>query len=141
MNLIENAQMLQGQGPIFWGAAAAVALGATLLVTAGWVQIRRLRRSRTSTPGGRKVVTVTENGYAATPPVAGMATAEAPPAAAAAPTPPLPDERLIALGARLSGAADRLEAMRASLKDQGRPGSGLKETPNSVEYVFRSGTA
>jgi len=109
--------VLEGQGPVFWAAAAAMAAGLTLLIVSLLVQVRRIQANRTARTartglarGVRKQQTVE---VAATPPVRidvtddnYVATPQQP--AQKAPT------NLSALHRRLQAAADRLEEIRES---------------------------
>ncbi len=129
MDLSGVMQSLRDQGPAYWVAASSVALGATLLVTAGLLQWRRFRVRvplRRSCPVPR--LTAAAAGYAAR-------TIDSPPAVSSALDP--------ALAARLAAAADRLAAVRADLSRWERlpDGSDLKVPVSHVEYVFRSGEA
>lgn len=129
------------QGPLFWGAAAAAALGASFLVTA---LVLHLRRVRPAVPGGRKrrprpavrfsllrkpkpapgPAVAVPGGYApARPALARAAGTEAPPA---------PD--LEPLLARLRRAGDRLAAIQAEAGD-----SRLKATPPRTDQMYRRG--
>ena len=132
MDLSGVMQSLRDQGPAYWVAASSVALGATLLVTAGLLQWRRFQVRvplRRSCPAPRLTAPATAAaGYAAR-------TIDSPPAVSSALDP--------ALAARLAAAADRLAAVRADLSRRERlpDGSDLKAPVSHVEYVFRSGEA
>ncbi|MFN2370532.1 MAG: hypothetical protein ABR506_05175 [Candidatus Krumholzibacteriia bacterium] len=121
---------LQGQGPVFWAAAAAAAAGAALLAGAGVLQWRRTRARR---PGPSPRVQATADGYTAQPPV--PAVAAVPPLVAV----PAEDPRLAELGSRLAAAAIRLEELQARRVAAGT--SALKTPPDPVEYVHRSARA
>ncbi|HPF70545.1 MAG TPA: hypothetical protein PLQ13_07760 [Candidatus Krumholzibacteria bacterium] len=122
-----TARFLQGQGPVFWAAALAVALGCTLVVAAGLLQVRRrVAARRPAAP----TVRLTGTGYAATPSPAPLAP-PAPPTAAA-------DPRLPELHRRLAAAAARLETLRS---ERTAGVSGLKSPIDRVEYLHRSGRA
>ncbi|MBK9775248.1 MAG: hypothetical protein IPP62_02540 [bacterium] len=133
--------LMTGQGPLFWGAAAAAALGAALLSAALVMHLRRLgpafrrprlgrlrfrlrpsRPSRTAVPGLAKAV---PGGYAPARPVM-PSQAQAPVGAEA------PD--LEPLLARLRRASDRLAAIQAETGD-----SRLKAAPARTEQLYRRG--
>lgn len=130
--------LANGQGPLFWGAAAAAALGASLLVAAVLMQARRWRfrvslprlarprfhrpgRGRAPAPGLARAV---PGGYA---PAARTAM---PPAAMA----PAPAADLGPALARLRRASDRLAELREAAAD-----SRLKGTPAGVDLKVRRG--
>jgi hypothetical protein len=140
VNMWDN---LLEQGIMFWSAIVAVALGVTLILTAGHLQWRRLRarpvtRVRAlpihepetlSDPGEAHsgVEIVLQNGHL---PVHIL--------------PAFPDEDRREMGvlmARLRSAADRLADLQGSrlqiLSDD--QDSQLKEGRNGVEYLFRTG--
>ena len=132
-------ELARSQEPVFWVAAAAIALGVTLLVAA-LTQFLRRRLGARPAP--------------ATPPV----TAPDPIAAAdiyvptqrlvapefAAPEPPDQarggDHSLALLLRRLQSAGDRLEEVAGDLgfDESSRDEFGLKEPLRDVEYVFRA---
>ena len=132
MDLATLMRTITEQGPTYWGAAAAVALGATLLITAAVLQWRRFR---TSGPRRRQRP-------AAGPLAHPSAFAEY---ASHAVRPPSAAPRTVepALAGRLAAAADRLAAIRADMTrwEHLPDGSDLKATSSHVEYVFRSGEA
>lgn len=134
--------LADGQGPLFWGAAAAAALGASLLVAALMMQarrwrfrislprlarpsFRRFRRRGAPAPGLARAV---PGGYApvARPVLPPMAAAGTPAAAMG------PD-----LGpalARLRRASDRLAELQEATAE-----SRLKGTPGKVDLKARRG--
>lgn len=132
--------MFRTQGPVFWGAAAAVALGATLLLMTVYAFLRqtigrrggrpRLRKRRASAAPAA-ALTVDETGYR-------FAGGNAGPAVRPPAGPTLDPDRL---WARLRAAGDRLEACRDGMGPQGAAAweSPLKAGPPAVEYVFRKG--
>lgn len=162
--LAQGWEMFRTQGPVFWGAAAAVALGATLLLMTVYAFLRqavrrgrgnRWLRGRAAVAGaGAGVLTVDDTGYR----FAGAKEASAKrgsvrggrraagqtPAGIhgeagvqAAPHEPYHEQ----LWARLRAAGDRLEACQENLGTQDPCGweSPLKGGPSAVEYVFRKG--
>ena len=151
MNWNEMLNHFQGQGSIFWIAAASIAAGATLLVVAGVLAARRgmvqgallgfawprvsgpargYRRANPAEPPSQ--VENTATGYRPT----GMA------ALGVAPQADLPTApELEELHNRLRAAARTLESLQARLQNPDEDGrfSGLKGARGDVEYVFRAG--
>lgn len=163
-NLLELAK---SQGPVFWVAAVAIALGATLLVVALGQFLRHRFEAGLLGRSAVKVITPpttpAETYEPTQPPVppAMMSNdplAEAAPTrSAAAPTPaPTPrprfepefeprdsvggDYSLALLLRRLQTAGDRLEEMAGDLRsvESGPEESALKDDLRDVEYVFRA---
>ena len=132
MDLANILETVQAMGPAYWIAAAAVALGCTLLVTAGALQLRRLRKARRSAVRHDPVPATAARDYAS------QATSSPMEHRSLAPTVADP-----ALTARLAAAVARLETVHAAMAAMERlpDGSALKPSPSHVEYVFRSGTA
>lgn len=133
--------LADGQGPLFWGAAAAAALGASLLVAALLMQARRwrfrfalprlgrpsfprFRRRRAPAPGLARAV---PGGYApvARPVLPPVTTA----ASSAGPGPDLGPAL-----ARLRRASDRLAELQETSTE-----SRLKGTPRGVDLKARRG--
>lgn len=133
MELVQELKAMSTMGTAYWIAAAAVALGCTLLVTAGVLHWRRLRARRVFAPRPAATAVSAVREYAAQAVSSPAATPAAPPRQAVDP----------ALMARLHAATARLEALHESMAAAGQlpPGSGLKPAASHVEYVFRSGTA
>ncbi|RKZ09493.1 hypothetical protein DRQ50_15060 [bacterium] len=127
MDLSSILHHFRNMGPAYWAAAAAIALGFTLVTTAGVLQWRRLRATRRQPARRAHMPATAVAGYAAQ--------AVTPPAPAMVADPDLTE--------RLAVAASRLEAVHAAMAalEQLPAGSPLKPTPSHVEYVFRSGTA
>lgn len=136
-------EYLSGQGLMFWTATVAVALGITLILTAGHLQWRRLRRgSAKPVFAVRASKRTTLADPAPEPAVRDM---ELPNKNFQIPT-SSPDQNLDphemgVLMARLRIAADRLASFQGSrlatpaiLTD-----SQLKEDRPGVEYLFRAG--
>jgi len=132
-------------GPVFFAAAAAVALGATLLVVAIGTQLRRLglrlpaiRTPRTlaSLKPRRKgsnpaeSVQPTETGYTAHN-FTGPAVSE---------SARTPGPEILALAHRLGRVADSLEDMRRQLNLEmpGQEFSALKPEDFGVEYLYKT---
>lgn len=132
MDLNSVQHLAARQGPLFWGAAAAAALGASLLVAALLLQVRKnpLRRAmrlpRRSARVGASPLGLARpapGGYA-------PASRAAPLAAAAGPIGPDYDQAL----ARLRRASEQL----ARLQQDGRE-SRLKATPGKADLLSRRG--
>ncbi len=155
MNLEHFSEIGQNMGPVFWIAALAIALGATLLMLSILTQIKSLgikspKWQRGAVPrfhlfkrNGKKLeegnttgisVRKTNNGYE---PVAG--TPRNMPATSEQPNTGVNPELVI----RLRQAADTLEEVKRSLqKDLFTPGySELKDPGESVEYLFKTTVA
>ena len=130
-------ELARTQGPVFWVAAATVALGATLLVTA----LTQFLRNRLAA-GVDEVDSVPVT----TPPATDVYVATTPPVAPEfVATPPAGlstggDLSLALLLRRLQSAGDRLEEVAGDLwhDESDRDKSGLKEPLRDVEYVFRA---
>lgn len=147
MNWAEMMNQFQGQGSIFWVAAASIAGGATLLLISGLVLAKRGVVKGSRGPGGRikgalktwrkprPAVVLTETGYQAN------TLTKTIPAAAAKGQPD--DSTLADLYSRLKTAANSLEVIHQSLKngDQMQGVSRLKAPLRDVEYVFKSGVS
>ena len=152
--MIEAAR---GQGPGFWLAAGAVALGATLLLVSLAMGLKRVLAGRraaaptlppTTAPDVALATAATDQAVEAY--AAGQASAAAdaevppsmPPTAGSA-----GNDSLALLLRRLQSAGDRLEQIAEDLTpDQlasgdGAAGSGLKSEFQEVEYVFRASGA
>ena len=143
MDWANTWEYLSGQGIMFWTATLAVALGMTLILTAGHLQWRRLRK-RTSQP-----VFAVRTTKAAT-----LSDAEPEPVIREMghrnenlhmPSPPadhnLDPREMGVLMARLRIAANRLADFQSSSL-QTPPiweDSHLKEDRHGVEYLFRAG--
>ncbi len=144
MDLTGLQNLAAKQGPLFWGAAAAAALGASLLVAALALQTRRLRlrmhwrlprwrprrAPKSVTPLARAVpggyAPAGAAGYLAAPsPVAGMAVSVAGPHAA-------PDYSLALI--RLRRASEKLASLRPD-----SPESRLKAIGGGVDLISRRG--
>lgn len=149
MNWTEILSNYQAQGTIFWVAAFSIAAGATLLLVSGMVLAKRglvrthlnnlvHRRKKSShvLPSSAAVGLVQKNetGYEAqalNSMVAEKTLLE-----------PTPSEWQ-QLNNRLKGAANTLEEIHNSLKNQDASisGSTLKVPGKEVEYVFKTGIA
>jgi hypothetical protein len=140
--MAELLAQLQGQTSIFWVAALSVALGATLLLVSGVIMARRKlpgamtirgRRRRRSQEGSslHGNISLTDTGYAMTPPVS--------PAAARAAE--MSAIQMADLLKRLKTAANSLEDLQTTLRiqEQTTRQSGLKAPAQDVEYVFKAG--
>jgi len=147
MNLHDISQLARSQGPVFWIATAAIALGATLLVVALVQQLRRSVGNRLERARSFRMVQAVPKPdsvpeadvYEATPSLA-----VAPPALRATLPPAVGDDpgdySLALLLRRLQSAGDRLEEIAGDLNGEIPPAeeSGLKEDLQDVEYVFRA---
>jgi hypothetical protein len=138
MDLAITWENLSSQGIMFWSATLAVALGLTLILTAGMIHFRRVR-SRSRTPIGNPQVMpepVFDHAKVAE-------RAKSDPAlekAAAVSAGPNHREWSLLL-ARLRYAADRLEEferLRPECPARSHE-SPLKESRNGVDYLFRAG--
>lgn len=144
MDLTGLQNLAAKQGPLFWGAAAAAALGASLLVAALALQTRRLRlrihwhlprwRPRQAPAFVKPLARAVPGGYApagaagclaAPPHVAGMAISAAKPDAA-------PDYSLVLM--RLRRASEKLARLQP-----GSAESRLKATGGGVDLISRQG--
>lgn len=134
-------EYLSGQGIMFWTATVAVALGITLILTAGHLQWRRLRR-RTAEPvfAVRAAKRATNSD-----PEPDFLEKEQKNNNLHIPSPPAyesPDPQEMGyLMARLRIAADRLAGFQSSRLQTPSilPDSHLKEDRPGVEYLFRAG--
>lgn len=152
--MIEAAR---GQGPGFWLAAGAVALGATLLLLSLALGLKRLLAGRCApapAPPPRQATDIAPARAATGEAVGAYAAQQASAAAdagAPASTPPSAaaagSDSLALLLRRLQSAGDRLEQIAEDLTpDQLAPGDGaagsaLKSELQEVEYVFRASGA
>nr|MEE4269892.1 hypothetical protein [Candidatus Krumholzibacteria bacterium] len=140
--MAELLTQLQSQTSIFWIAAFSVALGATLLMVSGVIMARRklpgsmtLRGRRrtpgTSGPAAPSTISLTDTGYALTPPVSASGARAAEMSAI----------QMADLLKRLKTAANSLEDLQTTLRIQEKSTrhSGLKEPVQDVEYVFKAG--
>jgi hypothetical protein len=152
--MIEAAR---GQGPGFWMAAGAVALGATLLLVSLAMGLKRVLAGRSAatptmpaqaTADADVATAATDQAVEAYAAQQGSAVADVavkptmPPTAGAA-----GNDSLALLLRRLQSAGDRLEQIAEDLTpDQlasgdGAAGSALKSEFQEVEYVFRASGA
>jgi hypothetical protein len=146
VNVTEMISQFQGQGSIYWIAAASIAAGATLLLVSGLVMARRglgqglagaralwrgWKPGRLSRRTARPRVELTETGYKAN---------------TLAPAPESESRRnpsadMSDLYSRLRRAANTLEDIQQALinDDQSHGISALKASRRDVDYVFKSG--
>ena len=128
MDLINIWESISARSPMFLAATGSVALGITLIFTAGIVQLKRLRARSRHVPRLEK-----------------------PKPAIAVEIIPLAEEfiaksaenpELLHLLRRLRTASDKLEKMRTrDVPDSIYPAdSPLKRSPSGVDYIFRAGT-
>ena len=139
-----SGSIIANQGLMFWSATSAVALGFTLVVTAGFIHFRRLRsRSGGPVPPARgalpEPVVISadihlnqEMNENFPQDVLGFGSSSIEPDA----------RQLRLLLARLRTAADQLEDFRHSRLSFPAESSesSLKESPEGVDYLFRTGT-
>jgi len=144
MELASVLKSIADQGIMFWSATGAVALGVTLIIAAGIIQVRRLRRR-----SGRRVSPIPEARIEAVHKSPNQAIlpeksreygkiSEAP-----APWPEeLDSQEMDLLLARLRSAADQLEKYQCATCQNpvSRAESPLKDTSGGVDYLFRAGT-
>ncbi len=149
MDLTNILELAQDQGLIFWGAAAAIALGATLLLVALAQQIRRLvtrRFQRHHQPTIRAAVSVPiPAAQDDTPAAVVQTTADdvyMPSAASLASRPATMREEpsLALLLRRLQSAGDRLEEIAGEIQSSrgDQRETMLKDEIQDVEYVFKA---
>ena len=149
MDLSTILELAQDQGIVFWGAAAAIALGATLLVVALAQQIRGLlagRLQRRSQPATSAIpVAGTPATEVSTPPAAVMTTSDdlyVPTTASLASRPIAAGEEpsLALLLRRLQSAGDRLEEIAGEIQTSRgeQHETMLKDDLQEVEYVFKA---
>lgn len=141
----------EDHGLIFWAAFTVMAIGVSLLVAVGFVQLRRvvpkfgslgiLKWNRQRQPLSLKPP-IHRSGRATRPPDSARS---APPKASIASTRQTPQPEplngsLPVLLRRLQSAADRLEKMADDLSGSSvhDSESSLKQLPGEVEYVFKA---
>ena len=154
MNL-ENVMLnMQTQGPAFWAAALAVALGATLLVVSVMTQFRRLLISTPKwripfgIPGLKRHPKPSERGYSLKHDRKINKTEDGYQPSSVSPLSPGPSQKTGLqvdsghLTARLRLAANTLEEIQQRLRqDNFTPGfSVLKHEAESVDYHFKTTT-
>jgi hypothetical protein len=144
MELASVWRSMADQGLMFWLASGAVALGVTLILCAGIIQIRRLRGrfvGKVSSLQETKVPVVhksTNQAKIQEKSLENLNTLEAP-----GPRPEEMDsQELYLLLARLRSAADRLEKYRLFTRQNpaSQAESPLKAYRDGVDYLFRAGT-
>ena len=154
MNIESIILNLPNQGPAFWGAALAIALGATLLIVSLITQLRRARLFSPS-PGNRfkfrglrfrsglsgNSATNKQNSIISKSDGSYQPAAVSPLGTGPAQIPALSDSTA-ELTARLHQAANVLEKIRQGIRqDNFSPGfSVLKHEPESVDYLFKTTT-
>ncbi len=147
MDFTGITQLARSQGPVFWIATAAIALGATLLVVALVQQLRRVLAARRAlmpaTADPTPALAVAANDPApdvyqpSQPPLSATSPASRPETLAADSS---GDLSLALMLRRLQSAGDRLEEIVGDLQGE-KPladDSDLKEDLPEVEYVFRA---
>ena len=143
MDLVNTWDNLSGQSFLFWSATVAVALGVTLILTAGLIQFRKIRsRSRGRTPSVHATEMPTVQEPATTPAVLEKREYTHRPQERSATRFEEQDRhQLLLLLSRLRSAANRLEEFeRLGRRNPTNPtDSPLKEARNGVDYLFRAG--
>ena len=133
-------EMARSQGPVFWVAAVAIALGVTLLVMAlTQLLSRRLNARLTGDEPAPRSAPATAPAADIYVPTQPLVTSEfTTPVRAVQPVDG--DHSLALLLRRLQSAGDRLEEVAGDLwhDESNRDESGLKEAQLDVEYVFRA---
>jgi len=142
MDFSSISELARSQGPVFWVATVAIALGATLLVVALVQQLRRVLAAKLAVRVVKPkpmapVVDSEPDTYEPSLPVTAPLPQPAPPAS---PFEDTGDYSLALLLRRLQSAGDRLEEIAGDLRGQNPlvDESGLKEDLQDVEYVFRA---
>jgi len=135
----EAGNLFNGQGTLFWVAAAAVAAGLTILVVVGFLYLRRQWRGRKQRPPQKADSPVARVQKPAT--VLGNAQARAYRAAESSAVSAPQTSGYGELLGRLRETADNLEDLRDDLRriagDRGD--SPLKHQAPAVEYIFKKG--
>ena len=139
-----SGSIIANQGFMFWSATSAVALGFTLVVTAGFIHFRKLR-SRSGGPDLPARVALPEPIVIPADIPLNQEMNEAPhldvlDSGSSSIEPNTRQLRLLV--ARLRKAADQLEGFRHSRLPFSAESSesSLKESPEGVDYLFRTGT-
>ena len=146
MELTSLLASARAQGPIFWAASGAIALGLTLLLVAILHRLPRPRRRPATSQAPSSPAAVAPAPAAAASAAQARAAYQEPsvpgrPGSPAAGLDQDPAERSLALLLRrLQGAGDRLEelASEARVPEPATSRSGLKDPAPDVEYVFRA---
>ena len=143
MNDLSLVEMARSQGPFFWGAVAAIALGITFLLVASVLALRaRIRRGRRLAAPLRERSTGVQQPASATP----LATAIGTDVATAYEPTRRPSNGALATPSaammlrRLQAAGDRLEEFADEIGNDRAKDSlyTLKSDLQDVEYVFRA---
>jgi len=141
MSLANLGEILAGQGTLFWIAAAIIAAGGTLLVTAIALEFKRrtMRRGPVRRDNENTTPSILRRRRKAKTPAPEPAEALPDPTAARrAYAGTLPTPALNALLDRLQRAGDRLETVSGLLAETADSDSSLKTSPGSVEYVYKA---
>lgn len=146
-NILNN---LQTMGPIFWAGAAAIALGATLLIASVFTLFKRIKLSPTKF---RNPLLKTRTSASSKPKIVGNVETVRKTASGYEPAVfPYKNEEIVPpvfqnavpmdLTNRLHQAADTLEEMIQGLKSENHSNgfSALKEDHEGVEYLFKTTT-
>ena len=139
-----SESVIANQGVMFWAATSAVALGFTLVLTTVFIHFRTLR-SRPCSPGLPATITLPEPIFipADIPLKQEMNEKHQRDVLGPGSRSTEPNTRqLRLLLARLRTAADQLEDFRHSSRPDPveTAESSLKESPEGVDYLFRTGT-
>ncbi len=128
MDLTQLWESIAGRSPMFLAATGSVALGITLIMTAGTVQLKRFRaRPRNVVPLEIPLPVMDVEKITANRDI---------------PEKPVENTELRHLLLRLKVASDKLEKSRiAKGPETFHPAdSPLKRSPSGVDYIFRAGT-
>jgi len=144
MELASVWRSMADQGIMFWSATGAVALGVTLILSAGIIQVRRLRLR-----SGRRVSSIPEAKIEAVKKSSDHAKVREKPLECPKTlevtkhgSEGLDSQDLHHLLARLRSAADRLDKYHLTTcqNSTSQAESPLKECRDGVDYLFRAGT-
>ena len=152
MNFQNILLNIQTQGPAFWAAALAMALGATLLIVSLVTQARRIQNSGSGfynlikLSGLKRRQKPSESGVSSQPKVTINKTEDVYQPSSVSPLSPGPTQNTPLvdnsneLATRLHNAANTLEEIRQGLRqDKFTPGfSALKHDVEGVEYLFKT---
>lgn len=144
MDFANTWQSIAGNGFMFWSATAAVALGTTLILASGFIQVRRLF-ARTERPVATAPAALPEPAAEADDislgPEMKMEPQNIPAGPGSGPVVQNSQELLL-LRARLRSVADRLDDFRRTYRyvPLDWVESPLKDSRDGVDYLYRTGT-
>lgn len=144
MDFVNTWQSIAGNGFMFWSATAAVALGTTLILASGFVQVRRLC-ARTERPVATAPATLPEPAAEADDISLGRemkVESQNVPAGSVSGSVEQNSRELLLLLARLRSVSDRLDDFRRTYRyvPLDWVESPLKDSRDGVDYLFRTGT-